>query len=68
MVHRTGDFGIYFGHEKQPQMPVRVTAGQKIGFILGGDGALKAVAGDFRMNISKEVESAYWKRMNYASD
>jgi hypothetical protein len=67
-VRRTGDFGIFYDNEKTPQMPVRVQGGEKVGFIRGGDGAIKAAAGEFRMNISNDAPGAYWKRLNYASD
>jgi hypothetical protein len=67
-VHRTGDFAVYYDRDKNPEIPVRVHAGEKIGFVRGGDGAIKAVAGDFRMNVSTDVASAHWKRLNYADD
>ena len=67
-VRRTGDFAIYYDKAKTPEMPVRVHAGEQIGFVRGGDGAIKAVAGEFRMNVSTDVASAHWKRLNYADD
>ena len=58
-----GDFALYYGGQDKPEVPVRVSPGDPVGFIDEG-GRLKAVAGPFRMDISPDVREAVWKRLN----
>ena len=67
-VEQGGDFALFYaGHEKA-EVPVRVNAGDTIGFYRLDDGRLKAVAGPFKMDMNPTVREAYWKRLNYLDE
>ena len=61
-----GDFALFLAGGDKPEVPVRVNAGDSIGFLKETDGRLKAVAGPFRMDLKPTVHEAFWKRLNYA--
>lgn len=67
-VHRGGDFALYYNEDRKPEIPVRVHAGEMMGFERARDGRVQAIAGQFRMNLSGDAERAYWKRLNFAGE
>jgi hypothetical protein len=67
-VKRGGDFALYYDDDRKPEIPVRLHKGEVIGFAQAKDGRMQAVAGEFRMNLSSDVQRAYWKRLNTRDD
>src|SRR5260370_6071525 len=61
-VARPGDFGLFYAGEEKAQVPVRVNAGDSVGFIRD-DSRLLGVAGPFRIAIPASVRQAYSKRL-----
>ena len=59
-----GDFALFYAGREVPEVPVRVSAGDVLGFVRGEDGRLKAVAGAFVMEVDAEVRAAAWRRLN----
>jgi hypothetical protein len=64
---RGGDFGLFYAGEEKTQVPVRVNAGDPIGFIRN-DGRLQGVAGPFKIDIPATVHDATWKRLKYTPE
>ena len=67
-VKRSGDFALYYGTNKKPEIPVRVQAGQSVGFQIAPAGQTQAIAGPFKLNLPSETRDASWKRLNYRDD
>lgn len=67
-VKRGGDFALYCDENKKPEIPVRLHAGEVMGFARAKDGRVQAIAGEFKMNLSGDVQRAYWKRLNTRDD
>ena len=61
-VHRAADYALYYDGESSPEIPVRVNAGDNVGFFVASDGRLKAIAGKFKMDIDPKRNGAVWKR------
>jgi hypothetical protein len=68
VVDAGGDFALYLDHQDKPEVPVRVDAGDWVGFFRDNEGRVKGLAGPFRIDIAPEVQEATWKRLNYADE
>jgi hypothetical protein len=67
-VKHGGDFALFYDDDRKPEIPIRLHAGELLGFAKARDGRMQAVAGEFRMNLSGDVQRAYWKRLNTRDD
>ena len=63
-----GNFALFYAGHDAPEVPVRVVAGDTVGFLRGTDGRLKAVAGAFVMDVDPEVHAAVWRRLTSDDD
>ena len=61
-VSKAADYALYYEGETSPEIPVRVNAGDNVGFFSDTDGRLKAIAGKFKMDIDPKRNRAVWKR------
>ena len=59
-----GDFALFYAGHDKPEVPVRVQAGDSVGFTREDDGRIKAVAGPFRMDMDPAAHAAIWRRMS----
>jgi len=67
-IKKTGDFGLFLDDNKKPEIPIRVTEGQSVGFQQTDDGRVQAHAGPFKMNLPHETHDAWWRRLNDRDD
>ena len=67
-LQRSGDFALYYDGDRKPEIPVRLRAGEEIGFVREHDGRVEAVAGAFRMHLAANAGRAYWKRLSPRED
>jgi hypothetical protein len=63
-LKKGGDFALYYDSNRKAEIPVRLKAGDSIGFTKLPDGYVQAVAGELRVDLSKDAGSAYWKRLS----
>jgi len=67
-LRRGGDFALFYDDSNKPEIPIRLRAGETIGFDEGKDGRVQAVAGEFRINLPGDADQACWRRLSTRPD